>query len=155
MRTTGCTRGPPLPCWHSTYGTTARLSHFAVCSDDVISVIKLLNVTNGAWPLTQWAGKHVLELGCGTALCGLLCGVLGANVILTDRPRDLRLQSNISHAISINGLSGMLTLIIIASHTITFGDRTSVLCGIRVGRGDAAHAGTPASRPDCGRRLPL
>ena len=37
-------------------------------------------------PRDYWRGKHVVELGCGTALAALACWVCGAHVIATDLP---------------------------------------------------------------------
>eukprot|EP00668_Euglena_longa_P000806 GGOE01000975.1.p1 GENE.GGOE01000975.1~~GGOE01000975.1.p1 ORF type:complete len:285 (+),score=35.31 GGOE01000975.1:37-855(+) len=43
------------------------------------------------FPAKYWHGKVVVELGSGTGMCGILCAMLGARVILTDREANLSL----------------------------------------------------------------
>jgi len=48
------------------------------------------------FPSSHWSGKRVVEVGSGTGLVGLACGVLGADVTVTDLPSQLPLlQANI------------------------------------------------------------
>jgi predicted nicotinamide N-methyase len=50
-----------------------------------------------------YSGKHVIELGCGTALVGLLLAKVGSFVTLTDR-NDLSILKNIRDNCKLNGV---------------------------------------------------
>lgn len=53
-------------------------------------------LASGVWAPGYFQGKRVVELGAGTGLPGMVAAVLGAHVVLTDRPYLLHgLQKNV------------------------------------------------------------
>lgn len=72
-----------------------------------------------SWPPSSFQNARVVELGAGTGLPGMVASLLGAHVVLTDRPSLLPgLQRNVDD----NGLQNSITV-----HALEWGDDCSAL----------------------------
>lgn len=54
------------------------------------------------------SGKHVIELGCGPGLSGIVAGKCGAHVTFTDKRFPLHILENCKENCDLNGLTDYL-----------------------------------------------